>query len=380
MLTENTGDLNMLTPLVFFFVGYSLAVLGLQTSQFPIRCGLMAMATYCILCKTLPTLTEVSNGPRMKLFGPLAVIGWSHAITLLLIERYELPRIKSGKQSFDIIGGTHMLANGRYIGTPREVSGLKRWPEHGNPMTRRWLPSKLKVSPRWVFVIERLVTVFLIAAIEYVLPALPIKPSDLHPKKAFLFRRLTDIGLREVWLRCLMPFNFVFGSWLTFNFVYQSFAAVTVALGMYQPNDWPRLFGDLSDAHSVRGLWAKFWHRLVYRPYGGWARLVLDKIPGMKKDSPVYWTLMSFIIFTISGCVHAIVTVAMKYRCGWWADLHFYLLQFFGIALEETVNRLTRGGLSSRPWLGYFWVFCFLFWSLPKLYLPHWKWNCIPRD
>lgn len=365
------------SPLIWFVALYTCAVIGLQTTRLKAR-WLFVMLGSFFTYQTLLSLTDVANAPGMSTFGPLAVIGTAHMITLLLIERYELPNIKSGKQHFDIIGAIEILANGRYIGTTREVPGLRRWPAGGEPMIRRWLPASLRNSPKWAFVIDRLLAVILIAAIEHLLPGLPIRNSDLHPRKTFLIRRLADVNLREVWLRGLMASEFVISSWLKFNMEYQGFAAISVGLGWHTPDKWPRLFGDFSELYSVRNLWSRFWHRLVYRPYGGMARLLLDKIPGLKRRSPVYWALLSFLVFSISGFVHAIVTAAMGCRCGWWADLQFYLLQFGGILFEEAVDYVTQGGLSSRKWLGHIWLFLFLSWSVPKLYLPHWKWNCVP--
>lgn len=374
---EQLTSAKMLRPIAYFLATYGCAILGLQTSHLPTRWAFVVSAglfTY----QTLATVTDIANGPKMLDFGPLVIIGWFHALTLLLIERYELPKIQSGVQSFDISGGIRMLANARYVGTPREVAGLKRWPADENIWIQRWLPRRLRDNTEWTFVLNRLMTVFLIGLIEHTMPTLPIRSSDLHPKKMYLLRRLTDVSLREIWLRCLMVPYFVVKSWLELNFMYQGFAAVSVGLGWYRPDDWPRLFGDLGDLYSVRRLWSKFWHRLVYRPYGGVARIILSRIPRLDPYSPLYWTLLSFVIFAISGCVHGIVTLAMRWRCGWWADVHFYFLQFCGIILEEAVDYATRGGLSSRRWLGYIWLFFFLFWSIPKSFLPHWKWNCVP--
>jgi hypothetical protein len=39
------------------------------------------------------------------------------------------------------------------------------------------------------------------------------------------------------------------------NNAYRGGAAVSVALGLYEPRDWPPLFGELSEAWSVRQMW-----------------------------------------------------------------------------------------------------------------------------
>ncbi|KAK9419420.1 putative Membrane bound O-acyl transferase family-domain-containing protein [Seiridium unicorne] len=257
--------MTIFTPLIFCLLGYSSTVAGLQSNKISVRC-----ASAALLClsgaKTLQTLTEAADIPALVNLGPLAMIGMAHGITLLLIEYYELPSIKTGKKRFDIHGGMHMVLNSRYIGTSKEVPGLQTWPVIGKWATRRWLSSIRRDNPKWAFVIDRLITVLFLVALLKVVPQLPLGASDVHPKKTSLFRRLSSVSRREVWLRCLLPLYFVLENWASLNATYQGFAALTVAVGIYGPNDWPRLFGDPTAAYSLRRFWSKFWHRLVLRP------------------------------------------------------------------------------------------------------------------
>ncbi|KAH8200209.1 hypothetical protein TruAng_005657 [Truncatella angustata] len=362
---------------VYFVATYSAGVLGLQTSRLSFR---ILLATLQVLLgyKIFVTFAQIYTLPQMLAFGPLCIIGTAHSITLLLVERWELPTIKTGKQRFDIPGGIRMLANGRYIGTPRAVGGLKQWPSDGSGWVQRCLPTGLRNNPKWAFVIERAVTVLVIVTVQKWLPELPIDRRDLHPKKSNLIRRLGDVSWREVMLRSILVPDFIAQTWLFVNCTYQTLAAVTVALEIYRPEDWPRLFGDISDAYTIRRFWSKFWHRLVYRPYGGLARMLAEKALGLKKSSQIYWPVESFLIFTISGFAHVVVTIALQYRCGLFSDLYFFWLQFLGIAFEETIRRLAGNRIPKNRWLGYVWVYVFFFWCLPKNYFPLWKWNCVP--
>jgi Membrane bound O-acyl transferase family len=43
------------------------------------------------------------------------------------------------------------------------------------------------------------------------------------------------------------------------------FAALTVGIGMYTPQDWPPLMGRLRDVSTVRDFWGKFWHQNLRR-------------------------------------------------------------------------------------------------------------------
>jgi hypothetical protein len=52
------------------------------------------------------------------------------------------------------------------------------------------------------------------------------------------------------------------------NIPYQVGALFTVAVGFQAAEDWPPLFGDLSDAYLVSRAWGRTWHQLMRRPLG----------------------------------------------------------------------------------------------------------------
>ena len=54
-------------------------------------------------------------------------------------------------------------------------------------------------------------------------------------------------------------------SYLTINMQYPLFAAMTVALGIYEPREWPPLMGKLREVITVRGFWGGFWHQCIRR-------------------------------------------------------------------------------------------------------------------
>lgn len=56
--------------------------------------------------------------------------------------------------------------------------------------------------------------------------------------------------------------NFLLVRW-TLIALYSSVAVVAVGLRLYQPCDWPLLYGRLSDAYSVRRFWAYSWHQMM---------------------------------------------------------------------------------------------------------------------
>jgi len=58
-------------------------------------------------------------------------------------------------------------------------------------------------------------------------------------------------------------------SYYSMNMQYPILAALTVATGLYQSQDWPPFMGKLRDVFTVRDLWGKFWHQC-------WRRVIVN--------------------------------------------------------------------------------------------------------
>ena len=63
------------------------------------------------------------------------------------------------------------------------------------------------------------------------------------------------------WLHQLEAFTFI-------NIPYQIFAFVCVASNFHTPDDWPALFGSLSDSYLVSRAWGRTWHQFLRRSLG----------------------------------------------------------------------------------------------------------------
>jgi hypothetical protein len=174
---------------------------------------------------------------------------------------------------------------------------------------------------------------------------------------------------------------FVWHSWALNNGVYDALAFVSVILGICEPEDWPPLFGSLRAAWTVRGFWGEFWHRIVHRSYTGYGHLVASTL----RLAPGSWTrrlFVQFVVFLLSGVVHAVMTWQMGYTCGYFEDIQWFCLNFLAILVEgATQSAWRKMGWQLPAWIaqpiGYTWVFGFLFWSLPKTHYP--KLRCAPR-
>jgi hypothetical protein len=346
---------------LYFIPGFGVWTAVLHVRRLPIRLCLSAIGCLCAW-KALAALTNLSsNAPLLSNVGLLMALGVPHAITLSLIERYELPALQAGQRRVDILS--------------------RLWP------LRHIFPSKVTCNPRWSFVLGRLASVLIVYAaqriVDYFFPIL--KFSDFHPAKTSLLRRIQHVTTREIAIRILFAIWHPFTSWSRLRVCHDGFAALSVGMGITGPDEWPYLFGSVKEAYSLRRYWSRFWHRNVYRPYTGLAHLVTGRLFRLRRGSLAYGFMVMFIVFGISGVAHAAVTANTGARCGYWADVHIMMLNFCGIVLEEAVGWVAAStgwdqllNYHMRRCIGYIWVFSFMFWSTPKLYFPTQRWKCVP--
>lgn len=211
----------------------------------------------------------------------------------------------------------------------------------------------------------------------------PIKGSDFHPWKQAYFRRFTKVTVRETLIRVNFVFEMVWKNWIVWTINHEAVSIVFVGGGVDQPEEWPPVFGSLSEAYTLKRFWGKFWHRLTQRTLLGLAKSItthaLRLSPGF-----LHRVVSGFLVFVLSGLCHAAVTYSVGFRCGWGLDVAWFMLNFVAIATEQVflylvtplVRRIPQ--LSKFGWImGYMWVFLFFFWGLPKLDYP--KSLCAPR-
>jgi hypothetical protein len=81
------------------------------------------------------------------------------------------------------------------------------------------------------------------------------------------FSNSSDLDLTSVsiWRQILWTWVPGLESYYSLNMQCSLFAALTVGLGLYEPDDWPPITGKLKDVSSVRDLWGQFWHQALRR-------------------------------------------------------------------------------------------------------------------
>lgn len=184
---------------------------------------------------------------------------------------------------------------------------------------------------------------------------------------------------RETLIRTWMVFHFVWSAWAVITGLHHALSIVFVGLGLDAPQDWPPLYGSVYQMYSIRRFWGKFWHRIVYRTNLGWGSLVSRKILRIPAGSAIDRLVISFLVFFISGVIHALVTIRLGFTCGYWEDIAWFCLNFAALISEGYAqrliyrSRLLRGIFETScagKGIGTIWVFLFFFWSLPKTQYP----------
>ncbi|KAK0128104.1 hypothetical protein ONS95_000089 [Cadophora gregata] len=97
------------------------------------------------------------------------------------------------------------------------------------------------------------------------------------------------------WLHQLEAFCFI-------NLPYQIGALLTVATRFQTPEDWPPLFGDISDGYLVSRAWGRVWHQLLRRPLGILTPYAQRWLGVTSRGAKRTVSLLSS--FTMSGFVH----------------------------------------------------------------------------
>ncbi|KAJ3569973.1 hypothetical protein NP233_g4704 [Leucocoprinus birnbaumii] len=152
-------------------------------------------------------------------------------------------------------------------------------------------------------------------------------------------------------------------------FNYTLSAILLVSLGVYEPYDWPSLYGRWGNAKSVRKFWGQTWHQLLRRPLQEHGKLIPERILRLPSNSRITSYVQLYMAFFLSGLCHAVAdwAVAPRQLETRTHTVAFFLLQAVVITCEDAVISVGRKlGLSKPPpVLCYFWVTIWMGWSGP---------------
>lgn len=378
-----------LLPLTYFVASLLTGLIALQSQQSSRKYLVAVCLTFSWLAFS-NILAIFSNPDYASCLGIFILLWCSHIVHVLLIEKYKLPlplsstpaaitfpeKASSVASSWNWVAAYKLLYNFRWIGT-RNVA-----PD---------IPAPRRYTSRAKFLAARLSSVIAIYTLQQCynvgVAISPLSADDFLPQKEHVLRRLATVSFREIVIRCFFIIHFVWGSYAEFEFVHQLHAFVTVSIGLDDPEDWSPLFGSIKEAFTLRRFWGRFWHRLVYRSYGAYARIFSHEVLGLKKGSALDRAVRNGVVFFLSGCVHAAVTWRLGFSCGYWEDMWWFMANFLGMYSEEAFFAAVTTWLGEDVWsrpavkkwgkvVGYLWVLAWFWWSLPKTMYP--KMRCLP--
>ncbi|KAH8590776.1 hypothetical protein B0O99DRAFT_300972 [Bisporella sp. PMI_857] len=400
--------LNILSSVSWFSLSMLSGVIGVNIQQRYRPVALASLIGFALLA--FRNISDRKWGfEGTESFAMFVVIYLSHMTCVLIVEQYQLPSKSTSADptstiltSIDWRGGYKMLFNARWLGTPREAPGIHRHylkppsspADEESIQTDQFKPLRSFLrKPRTIFLRDRLIALFtifiMLQAYNYIFMTLgprhgiALELTDFLPTKFSYFRRLPSVTLRETLIRFWLVGYWTFYSIGLYKGFHDVLALIFVGSGLDEPEDWPRLFGSIKDATSIRNFWAKTWHRLVYRSYTSYGAFISKHILRLPRSSFVGKMFINLYVFAMSGFAHAIAVRQLGFSCGFWEEVRFYCSGFAGILIETAIiaawKRLS-GGYKMNPTvskiIGYVWVFTYLFTTIPKSQYP--KLWCVP--
>ena len=211
-----------------------------------------------------------------------------------------------------------------------------------------------------------------------------IIPSDVSQYQQSLWRPLYGFTARE----CLNVTFITFSSfWTTFVYLDGTnalMAAFFVTIGLDDPEDWPPLFGNLSQAVGLRNFWSRVWHTLPMKPYKSIGDFVGLRVFRCSAQSFAHKSIIALVAFGLSGVCHALIDW-QRGSPDWHLDIYWFLLNFLGCMGETLFVKMLhyiawKAGLERDLWtleeswlgkfLGYIWVCVFFCWTVPMWRFP----------
>ncbi|PSK45280.1 hypothetical protein B9Z65_2420 [Elsinoe australis] len=310
-----------------------------------------------------------------------------HIVNLLFIERLDF-RDRSWRETY------FWLFNARWIGTERSTHLVRRRvreqydrDQQVTDQSKNHQVKGAKKPSRTRFALGRLAAALLKFVIfilyddlVHEIGILGFETSDFSQSKAQLIRRVVwrDASLdikRETLVRTWAVFDWHYNDFIFVGALHDVFALVFVGIfRLDEPEDWPRLFGYLSDVTSMRTWYSQFWHMLLYRSGIGMAKWSL-KVVGKDKDrtsaTRIFMASCVFLLSAINHLAHGYtMSGVLDWKSfTWWAALPLLL------AVEEFGQRSLKALFpwsqddryrQSRLWTGRLWVFAVFFWAVVK--------------
>ncbi|KAF1923662.1 uncharacterized protein M421DRAFT_74716 [Didymella exigua CBS 183.55] len=217
-------------------------------------------------------------------------------------------------------------------------------------------------------------------------------PPALYPPASFVRRLPSSLSGDELRLRAMMTWDVCVADMLYFETVYSLFAMLWVCVFRFDDaSEWSlSLFGKMADCSSVRAYWGAYWHDFINASFTAHIKLVTRRWSGLRKGGGRR-LVENGLVFVVSGLMHSLVRCVQTDGNGEiWTVTLWYGAQMLPIVVEGVVQHFWLSS-TLRRWLhfrlgeavmmrleravGYAWVFCWMFWSVPKYLLTRHAWE-----
>jgi hypothetical protein len=187
---------------------------------------------------------------------------------------------------------------------------------------------------------------------------------------------IPSVAAQGTLLRAINVISWAVPSYSIIKLQHTMLSMVFVGLGISGARMWPELFGGVGEMFTIRRFWSRGWHQMFQRTFRTHAQYVSHTLLRLPSISPLNLIIQLFVAFLVSAIIHSLGDRMMNPAGG--SSFKFFLVQPFGILLEEAFHRLLATTdlwdfkQSQQGWrkvvarfVGYLWVIAwFQYWMV----------------
>lgn len=309
--------------------------------------------------------------PFSALFVPL-VHGFTIQATWILLSREPslqictVPRLQRIRPTIAFLTDLRGLQRS---GAP--VSGRE-----GEATNRLSFAARKSIHALGLWLLEYLVTkVVVVRLFQF----LQLTLDDVAPDKQSF---LPSMVYRDLAIRTITSTHWIGSTYCLMSAAHDLCAVLFVSILRWNSaSDWPPLFGQLSNAFSLRRFWGSFWHKLHVAPFEAF---MPSSIRRQKGDSVQTATLKNALrslwVFAVSAACHARMNWALYRQNTVMSEIRFWAVNWAVCFLETILARIVKDTslelrVRRQHWrlrrgLGYICVWAYFMCTVPAWQYP----------
>ncbi|RHZ70282.1 hypothetical protein CDV55_101067 [Aspergillus turcosus] len=311
--------------------------------------------------------------------GPLAAMCWVNvlnAIDLLMLSRVSFDEQMAWKTKLNhrksadnshwrrLVWSVEIAFNYRRVNTPWQIRAVPAFDNKPG-----FVPDKWDFLRRCAVKVCGSLLVLHFCTIDAGDAHLTGMISEISESKKVLLPTWEEWTARRVIIQMLFTISFGLVTRAAILGMYNLLAMFFVALGAYEPVDWPPIFGSMGDMYSLTRVWGIAWHQILRKLVTSNADFLLFDLLQLPQGI-IAKSLRLSMAFSTSGLVHFLMDLGFGVSPDQSGALWFFCLQIPGIALENLVWWTCHGMIKQmsyrwRQAIGYIWVSIFFLWVTP---------------